>query len=70
MFPIKVLKAFNGPFIYVKDWKELPRMIENEMHLTHQEVVERREKLLTWYKTFKEAVRDKFVDVVQNKFST
>lgn len=70
MSPLNVLKAFNAPFIYVKDWRELPRMIENEMHLTHQEVVERRQKLLTWYKTFKEAVRDKFVDVVQNKFST
>jgi len=39
------------------------------MHLTHKEVVERRKRLLTWYKAFKEAVRDKFVDVIQNKFS-
>jgi len=67
--PLNLLKAFNAPFIYVKDWKELPRIIENEMHLTHKEVVERRKRLLTWYKAFKEAVRDKFVDVIQNKFS-
>lgn len=67
--PLNLLKAFNAPFIYVKDWKELPRIIENEIHLTHQEVVERRLKLLTWYKKFKEAVMEKFVNVIQNKFS-
>ena len=69
MSPLHLLKAFNAPFIYVKDWKELPRIIENEIRLTHQEVVERRQKVLSWYKTFKEAMRDKFVDVIQNKFS-
>lgn len=70
MSPLYLLKAFKAPFIYVKDWKELPRIIENEMRLTHQEVVERRQKVLSWYKSFKEAIRDKFVDVIHNKFST
>lgn len=70
MSPLYLIKEFNAPFIYVKDWKDLPRIIQNEMRLSHQEVVERRQKLLSWYKTFKEAIRDKFVDVIQNKFST
>ena len=70
MSPLHLLKTFKAPFIYIKDWRELPRIIENEMRLTHEEIVKRRQKLLSWYNSFKEALRDKFVDVIQNKFST
>lgn len=70
MSPLHLLKTFKAPFIYIKDWRELPRIIENEKRLSHQEIVERRQKILTWYKTFKESLRDRFVDVIQNKFST
>ena len=69
MLPLNLLKTFKAPFIYIKHWKELPKIIENEMQLTHKEIVERRLKILSWYKTFKEALRDKFVTVIQNKFS-
>ena len=67
--PLHLLKTYQAPFIYVKDWKELPRIIEKEMQLTHLEIVERRRKILTWYRHFKEAIRDKLIDVLQNTFS-
>lgn len=35
MFFLNVLKVFNVLFIYVKDWREFFRMIENEMYLIY-----------------------------------
>lgn len=70
MSPLSLLKVYKAPFIYVKDWNELPRIIENEKRLTHEEVVERRKRVLSWYRMFKETLRDKFVETIQNKFST
>ncbi|PFX30149.1 Transmembrane protein 5 [Stylophora pistillata] len=67
--PLHLLKASKAPFIYVKDWNDLPMIIENEKHLTHGEVVERRKKVLLWYKTFKESMRDNFVETLQQHFA-
>ncbi|XP_068725802.1 ribitol-5-phosphate xylosyltransferase 1-like [Montipora capricornis] len=69
MSPLHLLKKYKAPFIYIKDWRELPRIIENEKQLTHTEIVERRQRILFWYKFFKEALRDKFVDVIKKTFS-
>ena len=69
MSPLNLLKTFKAPFIYLKDWRDLPKIIENEMRLSHEEIVNRRLKILSWYKTFKDTLRDKFVDVIQNTFS-
>lgn len=68
--PLYLLKKFGAPFIYVKDWRELPRILENEKRLTHEQIVERRQKILSWYASFKEALRDKFVDVIRSQFAT
>ena len=69
MSPLNLLKTFKAPFIYLKDWRDLPKIIENEMRLSHEAIVNRRLKILSWYKTFKDTLRDKFVDVIQNTFS-
>lgn len=69
MSPLYLLKTFKAPFIYIRDWRELPQIIENEKRLTHDEIVERRRKVLSWYKSFKDSLRDMFVDVIKNMFS-
>lgn len=65
MSPLHLLKKYKAPFIYIKEWQELPKILENEKQLTHKEIVERRQKILFWYKSFKEALRDQFVDTLQ-----
>lgn len=65
MSPLHLLKKYKAPFIYIKEWQELPKILENEKQLTHKEIVERRQKILFWYKSFKEALRDQFVDILQ-----
>lgn len=67
--PLQLLKKFKAPFIYVKDWNELPVIIEKEKNLTHNDVVQRRKKVLLWYKMFKETMRDKFVETIQQNFA-
>ena len=67
--PLQLLKKFKAPFIYVKDWNELPIIIAKEKNLTHNDVVKRRKKVLLWYKMFKETMRDKFVENIQQNFA-
>ena len=56
--PFRLLKQLNAPFIFIQDWKELPRIIDQETKMSVDETVRRRQKLIAWYEEFKDKMRD------------
>lgn len=62
---LRVLKDRNAPFIYVKDWSELPEIIRKEMKLTPEMIIERRKNLIEWYRRFKKDLRQLFFDELE-----
>ena len=67
--PLQLLKAYKAPFIFIQDWNELPRILEEEKRLTQEQLSERRRNILKWYKDFKAKMRDEFVSIIERKFS-
>ncbi|XP_036614331.1 ribitol-5-phosphate xylosyltransferase 1 [Trichosurus vulpecula] len=66
--PLQLLKAMRAPFIFIKDWKELPAVLEKEKNMSLQEKVERRKTLLGWYQHFKAELRLKFIKTLERSF--
>ena len=67
--PLRILKKFNAPVIYVKDWKELPQIITKEKMLSEQFVLKRRQNLLMWYQKFKYELRNMFLKQLKTGFN-
>ena len=65
---LRLLKQMKAPFIYVKDWSELPKILENEAKKTPGELVQRRTELVLWYDKFKSQLKEIFLDKVQGAF--
>ena len=59
--PLRLLKYYKAPFIYLKSWKELPGILEKEKLLTFEEKKNRRLNLLQWYEMFKKKLQHTFV---------
>ncbi|XP_070193466.1 ribitol-5-phosphate xylosyltransferase 1-like [Littorina saxatilis] len=68
LFPLRILKELEAPVIYLKDWKTLPKILEAEARMSHEEKVERRKRLVKWYENFKTVLRDRMVKVLENRF--
>ncbi|XP_030077202.1 ribitol-5-phosphate xylosyltransferase 1 [Microcaecilia unicolor] len=66
--PLRLLKSMGAPFIFIKNWKELPTLLEKEKNLSLQEKIQRRKKLIEWYQHFKGQMKQKFVKVLENSF--
>ena len=66
--PLKLLKFYNAPFIYLKSWTELPEILEKEKQLTLEQKIRRREKLLHWYWKFKRKLQQSFVAQIKKTF--
>ena len=66
--PLRLLKQYNAPIIYVKDWKDLNVILENEKQLSPAQIIRRRTDLLRWYENFKSKMRDRFVRIIQQQF--
>ncbi|XP_004583048.2 ribitol-5-phosphate xylosyltransferase 1 isoform X1 [Ochotona princeps] len=66
--PLQLLKSMGAPFIFVKNWKELPAILEKEKHLLLYEKIKRRKKLLQWYQNFKTELRTKFTNILESSF--
>ena len=62
--PLRLLKRYNAPFIFVKSWDELPGIIRHELRLFLPEIVQRRKRLVKWYEHFKQEIREHFLDVL------
>ncbi|XP_052609445.1 ribitol-5-phosphate xylosyltransferase 1 isoform X1 [Peromyscus californicus insignis] len=66
--PLQLLKAMDAPFIFIKNWKELPAILEKEKTLTLQEKIQRRKMLLQWYQHFKTELKWKFTSILESSF--
>ncbi|CAB3983742.1 Hypothetical predicted protein [Paramuricea clavata] len=66
--PLKLLKYYNAPFIYLKSWAELPEILEKEKQLTLEQKIQRRENLLRWYWKFKRKLQQSFVVQIKRSF--
>ncbi|XP_053478755.1 ribitol-5-phosphate xylosyltransferase 1 [Ictalurus furcatus] len=66
--PLRLLKDAGAPFIFLKDWKELPAILEKERVMTQAKKTERRMRLLEWYTGFRQQMKDKFTEVLEESF--
>nr|XP_006130274.2 ribitol-5-phosphate xylosyltransferase 1 isoform X2 [Pelodiscus sinensis] len=66
--PLQLLKTMGAPFIFVKNWEELPAILEKEKNRSLQEKIQRRKKLIEWYRHFKAQMRHKFINILENSF--
>ncbi|GAB1295624.1 Ribitol-5-phosphate xylosyltransferase 1 [Apodemus speciosus] len=66
--PLQLLKAMGAPFIFIRNWKELPAILEKEKTVSLQEKVQRRKMLLQWYQHFKTELKWKFTKVLESSF--
>ena len=67
-YPLRLLKEMDAPFIFIKDWSELTKIVEKERTLRHSEKVKRRRNILLWYESFKSKMREKFVRTINEHF--
>ncbi|XP_075284284.1 ribitol-5-phosphate xylosyltransferase 1 isoform X1 [Opisthocomus hoazin] len=66
--PLQLLKTMGAPFIFIKNWKELPAVLEKEKKMSLQEKIQRRKKLIAWYGNFKAWMRQNFINTLENSF--
>ncbi|KAM9293776.1 ribitol-5-phosphate xylosyltransferase 1 isoform 2-T2 [Morus bassanus] len=66
--PLQLLKAMGAPFIFIKNWKELPAVLDKEKKMSLQEKIQRRKKLIEWYQNFKAWMRQKFINTLEHSF--
>uniref|UniRef100_A0AAZ3R0X9 Ribitol xylosyltransferase 1 n=1 Tax=Oncorhynchus tshawytscha TaxID=74940 RepID=A0AAZ3R0X9_ONCTS len=62
--PLRLLKAAGALFIFLKDYKELPGLLEKEKGMSQEERTERR-RLLEWYSSFHLQMKDRFTEVLE-----
>ncbi|XP_037702881.1 ribitol-5-phosphate xylosyltransferase 1 isoform X1 [Choloepus didactylus] len=66
--PLRLLKSMGAPFIFIKNWKELPAVLEKEKTLILHEKIQRRKMLLQWYQHFKTELKMKFTNILESSF--
>lgn len=66
--PLQLLKSMGAPFIFIKNWTELPAVLEKEKTMTSQEKIQRRKMLLHWYQHFKTELKTKFTNILESSF--
>lgn len=68
--PLQLLKSMNAPFIFIKNWKELPAILEKEKTINLEEKIQRRKRLLHWYQQFKTELKMRFTNILESSFLT
>lgn len=66
--PLRLLKAAGAPFIFISDWKELPAILEREQGMSQEQRVDRRRRLLEWYAGFRQQMKERLTEVVEETF--
>ncbi|XP_049844449.1 ribitol-5-phosphate xylosyltransferase 1-like [Schistocerca gregaria] len=66
--PLRLLKQYGAPIIYVKSWHQLHIVLHQESQLTVEEKAARRIQVTEWYKNFKTHMSASFVQVIEKKF--
>ena len=67
LFPLRVLKESGAPVFYVKDWHQLPELLQSVSDDSLQ-IVERRRLVVLWYRNFKSSLQDHMVKVLESRF--
>ena len=66
--PLRLLKEAKAPLLFVKDWSELPAILEKEAAMSQKQKANRRRHFIQWYEDFKSKMRDILVRTLQEKF--
>ncbi|XP_075219508.1 ribitol-5-phosphate xylosyltransferase 1-like [Lycorma delicatula] len=66
--PFRLLKLYKPPFIFIKDWKELPNILKLELSMPQRLKKKRRTDVLNWYQNFKTEMRKIFLNVIAESF--
>ncbi len=66
--PLRLIKKYGAPVVYIKSWKELPDLLAKYKDLPLKDIIEWRTKVIDWYDKFKNHIRDYFVETLQRKF--
>ncbi|KAL2093798.1 hypothetical protein ACEWY4_011110 [Coilia grayii] len=66
--PLRLLKEAGAPFIFLKDWKELPAILQRERAMSQAQREERRRGLLEWYSGFRQQMKERFTEVLEEAF--
>jgi hypothetical protein len=66
--PLRLLKSYSAPLIYLKDWAQLPAILKQDSLLPYKKKVKRRTEIVLWYKNFKNSMSDKFTNIISQKF--
>ncbi|XP_056138181.1 ribitol-5-phosphate xylosyltransferase 1 [Lampris incognitus] len=66
--PLRLLKAAGAPFIFLKDWKELPAILEKEREMSQKQRLDRRRRLMEWYTSFRQQMKERFTEVIEETF--
>ena len=65
--PYKLLKKYEAPVIYLKDWSELKSILKKGTW-SDRKILDLRRRVLDWYEVFKYKIREEFLEVVSTKF--
>ncbi|MCL4147880.1 UNVERIFIED_CONTAM: hypothetical protein GTU68_036609 [Idotea baltica] len=60
----RLLKRFNPPVIWIKEWSKLKSILIKERKMSIKEKTERRKRLLNWYEWFKLRNSDRFTSFI------
>uniref|UniRef100_A0AAQ4QDP1 Ribitol xylosyltransferase 1 n=4 Tax=Gasterosteus aculeatus aculeatus TaxID=481459 RepID=A0AAQ4QDP1_GASAC len=66
--PLRLLKAAGAPFVFISNWKELPAILERERGMSQEQRVDRRRMLLEWYAGFRQKMKERFTEVIEETF--
>ncbi|KAJ4937721.1 hypothetical protein JOQ06_002353 [Pogonophryne albipinna] len=66
--PLRLLKAAGAPFIFISDWKELAAILKRERGMSQEQRVDRRRRLLEWYAGFRQQMKERFTEVLEENF--
>ncbi|XP_028814418.1 ribitol-5-phosphate xylosyltransferase 1 [Denticeps clupeoides] len=66
--PLRLLKDAGAPFIFLRRWAELPAILERERGMSPAQKEERRRRLLEWYAGFRQQMKERFTEVLEDIF--
>ena len=66
--PIRLLKEYKAPVIWIQHWSQILDIIKHEEQLTWEEKIDRRTSIMNWYQEFKAKLKVRFISIIEKKF--
>ncbi|XP_033098767.1 ribitol-5-phosphate xylosyltransferase 1-like [Anneissia japonica] len=67
--PLRLLRRMNAPFVYIKDWKQIPEILKSLDSGNPEDVVQKRRDIVKWYQWFKQQMKVQFLNALREKFT-